>query len=135
MTTGEAAWASLKFDINHRSLAVRRVNVHTPGDNWVAFDGFDDICDEQSHEEAVAQFAVSAQVRYFRRPVDLPGSAVFDRLTITEYYEQFLLCKPGCEPAYARGLGSTRLDQLEGPQQRFVYLRQRSGRPGISEPG
>ena len=132
VTTGEAAWASLKFDINHRSLAVRRVNVHTPGDNWVAFDGFDDICDEQSHREAVAQFAVSAQVRYFRRPVDLPGSAVFDRLTITEYYEQFLLCKPGCEPAYARGLGSTRLDQLEGPQQRCVYLRQRSGRPGIS---
>jgi hypothetical protein len=98
VSSSEAAWKILRFKINESSHAVEVVHVHNPGDNWLIYEEFEDIEDELTYREHVANIAVSKLERYLNRP----RAAVFDDVTLVQYFEQYRICRRGDVPAYAK---------------------------------
>ena len=44
------------------------MHVHCPGDNWIIYNEADDIVDEQTYREHVAEMTISKLERYLNRP-------------------------------------------------------------------
>ena len=133
VSSSEAAWRILRFEINMSSHAVDIVHIHTPGENWIIYNEAEEIADEQTYREQVARMTISKLERYLNRP----NGRLFDNLTLVEYFEKYRVCKWDQVPAYARN--TSRLDnhptrrmyvyQLRG-REHFVYIPRKHPRQG-----
>ena len=69
-----------------RFPAVTKVHAHLEGEQYVTYP--DDATPEMRLE--IAENSPSSLITYFQRPTD----AIFDSLTLLDYYEQFTVTKP-----------------------------------------
>jgi hypothetical protein len=115
VSSSEAAWSVMRFNVNISSHAVDTVHVHSPGDNWIIYNECEDIEDEQTYREHLASMTISHLERYLKRP----ASSVFDNVTLVQYYERYKVCKCKQLPAYARR--AFWYDRYTGSQRRVVY--------------
>ena len=115
VSSSEAAWNILRFQVNMRSHAIDTVHVHCPGDNWIIYNEADDIVDEQTYREHVAEMTISKLERYLNRP----AAHEFDDVKLDQYYERYKVCKWSAIPAYARNTFWT--DRYDAGRRMVVY--------------
>jgi PIF1-like helicase len=84
LSSSEAAWRILDYNINTKVPSVKRINIHLPGTQY-----------GQMFQKNGTQSQASQILRYFHRPLDQS----FDKLTISQYFQLFDL-KPSTNSNY-----------------------------------